>query len=121
MSCTSSRPPVFHDRYHIGLVAKYRYKLLEGALRERIGNDHPAHGWCVLSREHGHVFVEFPPYIAGCGFVRRVKGWSSHRVRTEYVDLRKRYWGRHFWARGYFCTTSGNIADEVILRVSSGA
>ena len=26
--------------------------------------------------------------------------WSS---RT----LRKRYWGRHFWARGYFSTTSG--------------
>jgi REP element-mobilizing transposase RayT len=27
-----------------------------------------------------------------------------------------RYWGRHFWARGYFCTTSGNITDEAILQ-----
>ncbi|MGH6935742.1 MAG: transposase, partial [Methylocella sp.] len=22
----------------------------------------------------------------------------------------------HFWARGYFCTTSGNITDDVILQ-----
>jgi Transposase IS200 like len=41
--------------------------------------------------------------------VRRVKGRSSHRVQMEFPELRKRYWGRHFWARGYFCTTSGNI------------
>jgi putative transposase len=31
-------------------------------------------------------------------------------------DLRKRYWGRHFWAPGYFSTTSGNITDDVILQ-----
>src|SRR5450631_10025 len=24
--------------------------------------------------------------------------------------------GRHFWARGYFSTTSGNITDDVILQ-----
>jgi Transposase IS200 like len=34
----------------------------------------------------------------------------------ELPDLRKRYWGRHFWARGYFSTTSGNITDDVILQ-----
>ncbi|MFZ0507722.1 MAG: transposase, partial [Methylocella sp.] len=26
------------------------------------------------------------------------------------------YWGRHFWARGYFSTPSGNITDDVILQ-----
>ena len=42
-----------------------------------------------------------PPHIAVSDFVRRVKGRSSHRVQMEFPDLRKRYWGRHFWARGY--------------------
>ncbi|MGH6819489.1 MAG: transposase, partial [Methylocella sp.] len=27
---------VFHHRYHIVWITKYRYKVLEGALRERI-------------------------------------------------------------------------------------
>src|SRR2546423_10816666 len=70
----------------------------------------------VLSREHVHMFVEIPPHIAVSDFVRRVKGRSSHRVQMEFPELRKRYWGRHFWARGYFCTTSGNITDDVILQ-----
>ena len=70
----------------------------------------------VLSREHVHMFVEIPPHIAVCDFVRRVKGRSSHRVQMEFPELRKRYWGRHFWARGYFSTTSGNITDAVILQ-----
>ena len=70
----------------------------------------------VLSREHVHMFVEIPPHIAVSDFVRRVKGRSSHQVQMEFPDLRKRYWGRHFWARGYFSTTSGNITDDVILQ-----
>ena len=106
------------------LLTKYRYKVLEGALRERIRTI--IRQVCkelgvqivsgVLSREHVHMFVEIPPHIAVSDFVRRVKGRSSHRVQMEFPDLRKRYWGRHFWARGYFSTTSGNITDDVILQ-----
>ncbi len=35
---------------------------------------------------------------------------------TLFPALKKRYWGRHFWARGYFCTTSGNVTDDIILQ-----
>src|SRR5271155_2440268 len=118
------RNTVFHYRYHIVWVTKYRYKVLEGALRERIRTI--IRQVCtelgvqivsgVLSREHVHMFVEIPPHIAVSDFVRRVKGRSSHRVQMEFPELRRRYWGRHFWARGYFSTTSGNITDDVILQ-----
>jgi REP element-mobilizing transposase RayT len=90
-------------------ITKYRYKVLEGALRERIRT--MTRQMCedlgvqivsgVLSREHVHMFVEIPPHIAVSDFVRRVKGRSSHRVHMEFPELRKRYWGRHFWTRGY--------------------
>ena len=86
-------------------------EVLEGALRDRIRTI--IRQVCkelgvqivsgVLSKEHVHMFVEIPPHIAVSDFVRRVKGRSSHRVQMEFPDLRKRYWGRHFWARGYFC------------------
>jgi hypothetical protein len=35
MSYTSGSHTVFHHRYHIVWITKYRYKVLEGALRER--------------------------------------------------------------------------------------
>src|ERR1700681_2863883 len=71
MSNTSGSHTVFHHRYHIG-ITKYRYKVLEGALRERIRTI--IRQLCkelgvqivsgVLSREHVHMFVEIPPHIA---------------------------------------------------------
>jgi putative transposase len=34
----------------------------------------------------------------------------------EYAGLRKRYWGQHLWAQGYWVATSGNVTDEVWKR-----
>ena len=91
MSYTSGSHTVFHHRYHIVWITKYRYKVLEGALRERIRTI--IRQVCkelgvqivsgVLSREHVHMFVEIPPHIAVSDFVRRVKGRSSHRVQSK--------------------------------------
>ena len=32
----------------------------------------------------------------------------------EFPMLKKRYWGQHFWARGYFCATVGEMTEEMI-------
>ena len=108
MSYTSGSHTVFHHRYHIVWITKYRYKVLEGALRERIRTI--IRQLCkelgvqivsgVLSREHVHMFVEIPPHIAVSDFVRRVKGRSSHQVQMEFPDLRKRYLGAAFLGSG---------------------
>ena len=46
----------------------------------------------------------------------RPQGGSKRAVtiQMEFPELRKRYWGRRFWARGYFSTTSGNVTDDII-------
>jgi putative transposase len=113
---------IFHHRYHIVWIPKYRYKVLVGDLRLRVRD--VVRQVCdemgvkiikgVLSRDHVHMFVEIPPHVAVSQFVQKAKGRSSFKVQQEFPDIRKRYWGRHFWARGYFCTTSGNITDDVI-------
>ena len=54
---------------------------------------------------------------AGAGaseIMRRIKGRTSSKLFEEYPHLRKRYWGRHFWARGYFCATVGELSEEMI-------
>jgi len=70
----------------------------------------------LLSRDHVHMFALIPPHVAVSAFVQKAKGRSSRRIQQEFEHIRKRYWGQRFWARGYFCTTSGNITDEVIMR-----
>jgi putative transposase len=45
-----------------------------------------------------------------------IKGKSSNRLMRDFRTLNRTFWGRHLWARGYFCATSGNVTDEVIAR-----
>ena len=32
------------------------------------------------------------------------------------IHLKKRYWGQHLWARGYFGVTVGNVNSEEVQR-----
>jgi putative transposase len=124
MRYDTGKHTVFHHRYHIVWITKYRYQVLRGELRERVRTI--IRQVCaelgvtivkgVLSTDHVHMFVPVPPQHAISDVVRRVKGRSSRKIQHEFPDIRKRYWGRHFWARGYFCTTSGNVTDDIILQ-----
>ncbi|PIQ43789.1 MAG: IS200/IS605 family transposase, partial [Gammaproteobacteria bacterium CG12_big_fil_rev_8_21_14_0_65_46_12] len=122
-SYRSGAHTTFHHRYHIVWVTKYRYKVLTPQMRLRIREItrqiceqmgvHILKG--VLSADHVHMFVEIPPKVSVSDFMRRVKGCTSRKIQQEFPELRKRYWGQRFWARGYFSTTSGNITNETII------
>ena len=122
MSYRTGSHTIFHHRYHIVWVPKYSYKVLTREIRLRIREI--TRQICeqlgveivkgVLSKDHVHMFVDIPPHKPVSDFVQRVKGCTSRKIQQEFPELRKRYWGRRFWARGYFCTTSGNITNEMI-------
>lgn len=118
----SGKHTVYYHRYHIVWITKYRYKVLTHAIKERI-RDVVAqvaeelgvsieNG--VVSSDHVHLFVSIPPHVAESNFVKIAKGRSSRKVQQEFPELKKIYWGKHFWARGYFSATSGNVTDDVI-------
>jgi putative transposase len=68
----------------------------------------------VVSKDHVHILVSAPPNRAPSEIRRRIKGRTSSYLFEEFPHLKKRYWGRHFWARGYFCATVGQMTDEMI-------
>ena len=67
-----------------------------------------------ISKDHVHLFVSVPPRVTISRLVQMLKGKSSYKLMQEFPHLRKKFWGRHLWARGYFCVSSGNVTDEVI-------
>lgn len=119
---TRGRHTVYHHRYHIVWITKYRYRVLTHPMKERIRqlvaqvSEELSVGIenSVVSSDHVHVFVSIPPHVPVSEFVKQAKGRSSRKVQQEFPELRKRYWGRHFWARGYFSATSGNVTDDII-------
>lgn len=67
-----------------------------------------------VAKDHVHLFVSIPPQVTISRLVQKLKGKSSYKLLDEFPHLRKTYWGRHVWARGYFCVSSGNVTDEII-------
>ncbi len=70
----------------------------------------------MLSSDHVHLFVSVPPKLAISDPVRLLKGRSSHKVQREFPQIKKRYWGRYSWGRGYFSTTNGAITEDIVLQ-----
>ena len=68
----------------------------------------------VVSKDHIHLHIEYPPKKNISDLVKRLKGRSSRRLQEEYPGLKKRYWGRHFWAIGYGAWSTGNITDKMV-------
>jgi putative transposase len=68
----------------------------------------------VVSKDHVHILVSSPPDISPSDIMRRIKGRSSIKLFEEFSHLKKRYWGRHFWARGFFCVSAGELTKEMI-------
>ena len=124
MRYSSAAHTRFCHRFHVVWVTKYRYKVLQGLMRQRIREIimqtctemgvHIVQG--VLGRDHVHMFLSIPLKLSLSNVMQRIKGRSSRRIQMEFPELRKRYWGRRFWARGYFSTTSGNVTDDIITQ-----
>lgn len=113
---------VFKIQYHFVLVTKYRYQVLSGDVglkaRELIRQTCQMFEIDILkgvvSKDHVHLLVSAPPNMAPSEIMRRIKGRSSSKLFESFPDLKRRYWGRHFWARGYFCVTSGELTQTMI-------
>ena len=112
---------VFNIEYHFVWATKYRYKVLIGdvALRVRELVRQTCEAFeiqiikGVVSKDHVHIFVSAPPTMAPSEIMRRIKGRSSSKLFAEFPHLRKRFWGRHFWAKGYCVSTIGLDEEQI--------
>ena len=113
---------VFDIKYHVIWITKYRYKILRGRIAERardlIRQTCQSREVVVVrgavSPDHIHMLLSAPPQLSPAKRVQFIKGRSSRKLQEEFSELRKRYWGQHLWARGYFCATVGAVDEDTI-------
>ena len=113
---------VYDIKYHIVWITKYRKAILRGEIairvRELIRQTCASLDVYIekghVAKDHVHLLVSVPPDLAVSELVQRLKGRSSRLMLEEFGELRKAFWGRHLWARGYFVASTGNVTDEVI-------
>lgn len=113
---------VYNIQYHFAWVTKYRYAVLDGEVklrtRELVRQACLRHDLHILqghvSTDHVHILVSSVPHLAPSQIMQKIKGRSSRILQQEFPHLRQRYWGKHIWARGYFCGTVGQVTAQMI-------
>ncbi|MGL1889876.1 MAG: IS200/IS605 family transposase [Reichenbachiella sp.] len=107
---------------HIVWATKYRYSVLQGDIKIRCrtilmqicDSEDVVILKGVVSKDHVHMHVEYRPSLSISELVKKLKGRSSRKLQQEFPALNKKYWGRHFWAIGYGCWSTGNITDDMV-------
>jgi putative transposase len=72
----------------------------------------------AVCAEHVHLCVSIPPKIGVSDFVGYLKGKSALMIFDRHPDMGSKF-NRHFWARGYYVATVGNITEEAIRKYIS--
>ena len=111
-------------KVHLVWVPKYRKRVLTGevAIRVRdvlrqIAMEHELDVISgKVSSDHVHMFIGYNTTQDVNKIMQWLKGISSRILLSEFSHLRKQFWGRHLWARGYLAVSSGNITDEMIQK-----
>ena len=107
---------------HLVFVTKYRYPVLTGEIQRRCRD--LIRQICdaedvriltgVVSKDHVHIHVAKPPRLSESDLVRKLKGRSGRKLLLEYPELKRRYWGGHFWAIGFGAWSTGNVTKEMV-------
>ena len=107
---------------HIVWVTKYRYKVLKGNIQTRCreliiqicDSEDIRILKGVVSKDHIHMHIEYPPSKSLSDIVKKLKGRTSRKLQMEFKELSKQYWGKHFWAIGYGVWSTGNITEDTV-------
>ena len=115
---------VYDIKYHFVWITKYRYRVLKGEValrvRELLRQGCVSNNIRILKGsvgvDHVHMLLSCPATMSPSEIMQNLKGRTSRILQEEFPMLRKKYWGQHMWARGYFCGTVGEVDKETIER-----
>ena len=121
MSTNKLQHVVWDCKYHIVIIPKYRYKVFNREIREAVRDE--IRKLCVwmrveiiegnVSKNHIHMCLAIPPKYSISEVIGKLKGKTAIRMFNKFPELRQKYWGSHFWSRGYYVNTVGKNEEMI--------
>jgi len=112
---------VFNLGYHIIFCPKYRRKVLQWGIDERLKIllvEKATKMGCRIEKmevmpDHVHIFIKTQPTVSIDNLVQGLKGYTSYILRREYPWLRKM---KCLWSPSYYVESIGHISEETVRR-----
>ena len=119
------RTCVYNINYHIVWSTKYRRKVLDSKIEQRlkeiliiVGNKK---GFEIAEievgqQDHVHVFVSAIPKISISYIAKMLKGISGRLILKEFPEIQEKLWNGELWNPSYYVETIGSISEEAIRK-----
>lgn len=113
---------VYHCKYHIIMIPKYRRMIIYNKLKRDIGQIlrtliERKPGIEIIEAEacpdHIHMLLEIPPKYSVSSFMGYLKSKSTLMIFDRHAHLKYKYGNRKFWARGYYVDTVGKNEKRI--------
>ena len=107
--------------YHIEWCPKYRFNVLrkesskkdmEDILKQAASDYKMSVLELAVMPDHVHIVVGVPPSMSLSKAANLLKGRSSYEFFKKHPNMRLRYPKGHFWSRGKFYRTVGDVDLE---------
>lgn len=114
---------------HIVFVTKYRRKVIDGAMLQRLLEifRETCDKWeCQLvefngESDHVHLLVNFSPQVQLSKLIANLKTVSSRLLRKEFqTELERIYSKPVFWSGSYFVASCGGVTIETLRKYVEG-
>ena len=112
---------IYECKYHVVWCPKYRFRVMDGQIRYYVRD--VIRRLCEwkkyeilegnVCRDHIHLILEIPPHTAVSKAIGFIKGKSAIKIFNKFGSLKKKYWGMHFWAKGYCVSTIGLDEERI--------
>lgn len=115
---------VFLMYYHLVLVIKYRRKVIDDQISNRLKEIFeyitPSYNIALQEwnhdKDHVHILFKAQPNSELSKFINAYKSASSRLIKKEYSVIRKSLWKEYFWSRSFCLLTTGGAPIEIVRR-----
>ncbi|MCF8565027.1 IS200/IS605 family transposase [Alicyclobacillus tolerans] len=124
MELDNNNHSVFLMYYHLVLVIKYRRKVIDDEISNRLKEifEYIAPSYNVALQEwnhdkdHVHILFKAQPNSELSKFINAYKSASSRLIKKEYPIIKKSLWKEYFWSRSFCLLTTGGAPIEIVRR-----
>ena len=124
MELRNNNHSVFAIHFHLILVVKYRKKVINDEISERLkgifeniqGNYNIAIEQWNHDIDHVHILFRSEPNSNISKFINAYKSASSRLIKKEYPSIRSRLYKEAFWSQSFCLISIGEASIETIKK-----
>ena len=124
MELRNNNHSVFAIHFHLILVVKYRKKVINDEISERLkeifrsieGNYNIALEEWNFDLDHVHILFRSEPNSNVSKFINAYKSASSRLIKKEYPSIKSRLYKEAFWSQSFCLISIGEASIETIKK-----